>query len=385
MRRRPNAGCNDRRVGRIQIEDAIAGRVARSRDRQPIGAGDCHVTTTHRTVAIAVRYRFRAYARYNDGAVDLDKIVVSGSGRIDGERPRQPIRRNHRGRPADQAAVTGKIGNRDRSAAIGVRGVDLHLPDIACTDRIARDPDRLSVGRRRGGRLAEENARSGDIGHCPGLHTSRDSGDVGLRLIYYPVTVPVGHDRASAPVGACRRRDRFGKGATQTVGAVADRLGTVPVGRDRLLDPVIDALGRKSRGGGYTCGPVGPGEGCLALNRRTISQCLAVSVGLQVDRGHPSLRERFQRSRAICIRDQHAETRPSRVAGIEDASVIGVEDVLQRLHVGSRRRIPQRELKLIGLRDRPATGIVHEHTVPRASPGDALLIAVVRCVDEEIG
>jgi len=66
-----------------------------------------------------------------------------------------------------------------------------------------------------------------------------------------------------------------------------------------------------------------------------------------------------------------------RVAGIEQAIVVGVEHVGERLQVGLGGRVPVGEDDLVALGDLAVAGeIEHQHAIARARPGGAVLIAV---------
>ena len=89
--------------------------------------------------------------------------------------------------------------------------------------------------------------------------------------------------------------------------------------------------------------------------------------------------------RAVGIGDEDLEAGESRVAGVELAIVVGVEDVGERLHVVRRCGVPESELDLVRLPDTgPACGVVDEHAISGAGPGGLLLRPIVRHVEEHV-
>lgn len=79
----------------------------------------------------------------------------------------------------------------------------------------------------------------------------------------------------------------------------------------------------------------------------------------------------------------HSELRPLRIAGIELAVAVGVEDMPQRLKVARRRRIPFREGKFARPRDLAvAVSIDDKHADAGSGPSSTMLVAVTVEIQE---
>ena len=150
-----------------------------------------------------------------------------------------------------------------------------------------------------------------------------------------------------------------------------------------LLDGVPLGIVAQRGIGDRAGGAVGAGEARLAEDPAAVRQGDAGLVGDEVDRPDAEFGQGLEHGGSIRVRDQHPELRPARVAGIELAVLVGVEDGAQGRQVAAGGWVPVGEDDLAALADRPvAVGVDGQHPVAGPRPGGAVLVAVARQVEE---
>ena len=218
------------------------------------------------------------------------------------------------------------------------------------------------------------------------LRVGVDDGNVGLGLVEHAAAGVVELDAPGESVGADGADGLVGEAPVGVEFPDVDRGRAVGVVRRDGLGDIAIRVGGKGHVGRRAGGAIGFGVGGLARDLRAVRQRLGVVVSGQVDRGDAELAQGLEAGGAVGVGHQHAERAPLRVAGVELAVVVGVEHRLQRLHVGRRRGIPQREIILRRRGDGAgAGGIEHQYAVADAGPGGAVLHAAAARVDERIG
>jgi hypothetical protein len=156
--------------------------------------------------------------------------------------------------------------------------------------------------------------------------------------------------------------------------------------RDRLLGQIaIGIIGERHVGRG-TGRAARRRVGGLAENLRAVRQHIGIIIAGEVDRGDAELGQRLEGGGAIRVGHHHAELAPVCIAGIELAVMVGIEHILQRLHVRGRGRIPHGEIELVRRGDlAAAVEINRQHAIANAGPRRAILVAIPGRVEEGRG
>ena len=193
------------------------------------------------------------------------------------------------------------------------------------------------------------------------------NGVAGPRAIDLAVAGVVVLDGFAQAIGAGRRNDLAGEAPVGIERLVVDRhrprRGVRRRGRLHPIAVRVDREGHRRRRARRSAGRR---IGRLAVDRRAIAKSLRDIIGRQIDRGDARLRQGFHGGGPIGVGDHQLEIGKIRVARVQGAVVVGVERVLQRLHVVRRGWIPIREHHLIGLGNLiGVVWIVKQHRVPR--------------------
>ena len=238
----------------------------------------------------------------------------------------------------------------------------------------------------RGGRTPETTATSSGSVTSPSKRSQRatsplrksPNGVAGPRAIDLAVAGVVVLDGFAQAIGAGRRNDLAGEAPVGIERLVVDRhrprRGVRRRGRLHPIAVRVDREGHRRRRARRSAGRR---IGRLAVDRRAIAKSLRDIIGRQIDRGDARLRQGFHGGGPIGVGDHQLEIGKIRVARVQGAVVVGVERVLQRLHVVRRGWIPIREHHLIGLGNLiGVVWIVKQHRVPRPGPGRQVQLAV---------
>jgi hypothetical protein len=251
----------------------------------------------------------------------------------------------------------------------------------------ALNRDRLPIGAGGGRHLVERYASGGLV--CHRLRRGAvgvDDGHVRLDEIDHAVAIDISRKGLRLAVRRGRQNALAADSAVGIEFLVIDGRRAVRImrrcGVQRMARCLVNETHRRRR----SCRPVGAREGRLAVNARTIGEGAADLVLDQIDRSDARLRQRLQSLRAVRIAHDQFELRELRIAGVEHAVVVRVEHIAQRLHVGSRRRVPLREDDLVLLVDHAVVvGVIGQHRVARRRPGGAMLVAVARHIEKGVG